>query len=289
MQKRKWISIIGVIALCAAVFCSCADKEPKGMTYSNLSDAKSKSLVSELLKQADVPKKSIERLINNADQFNHAVKNTGLVEKGFVDMSKKLPEYDQEKLQTLWNESYPDFPGINCRITAFDLLKENIFVKNGKMTEGRSELFLDAEAIDTAPKPLFNAEEKEKFYNLFSSVPTELTKNREVHLQNIKRDWNERGIEFRNAKASLITVWFHDYIDEEESELFVGHAGVLIPISEQKLLFIEKLAFQEPFQAIVFDSRAQLSEYLMKKYDVEWEQPTASPFIMENGELMKEK
>ena len=61
--------------------------------------------------------------------------------------------------------------------------------------------------------------------------------------------------------------------------------GVLVPF-EGKLLFIEKLAFQEPYQAIKFANRTQLSDYLMNRYDVEWEQPNAIPFIMENDVLM---
>lgn len=289
MEKRKLISIIGAIALCAVVFSSCAEKELSGMSYSNLADAKSELVVSDALKQADVPENNIERLMQNAKQFNQAVKNTGLVETGFADMSEKIPEYNQEKLQELWNDKYPDFPGVNCRITAFALLKDSITVKADKEENGRQMLFLDAEALDTAPEKILDRKEKEQFFTLFSAVPTVMTKDRDVHLKKIKNAWQKRGVEFRNGKASLITVWFHDAVDEDENELFVGHAGVLVPTSDGKLLFIEKLAFQEPFQVNVFENRTQLSEYLMKKYDVEWEQPTASPFIMENGELMKEK
>ena len=29
----------------------------------------------------------------------------------------------------LWNKKYPDFIGYNCRITAFDLMKDKISVK----------------------------------------------------------------------------------------------------------------------------------------------------------------
>jgi membrane associated protein len=73
----------------------------------------------------------------------------------------------------------------------------------------------------------------------------------------------------------------------DENILFIGHVGVLVPTSDGKLMFIEKLAFQEPFQAIKFDNRSQLNDYLMNKYDVEFDQPNARPFIMENDELLK--
>ncbi|MFC2532650.1 MAG: DUF4300 family protein, partial [Capnocytophaga ochracea] len=40
------------------------------------------------------------------------------------------------------------------------------------------------------------------------------------------------------------------------------------------------------YQAIKFANRTELSDYLMNRYDVEWEQPNAIPFIMENDVLM---
>ena len=105
----------------------------------------------------------------------------------------------------------------------------------------------------------------------------------------MQRAWRERGITFRYkddpTKASLISAVFHSQITPEENMLFVGHVGVLVPY-EGKLLFIEKLAFQEPYQAIIFANRTELSDYLMNRYDVEWEQPNAIPFIMENDSLM---
>ena len=52
-------------------------------------------------------------------------------------------------------------------------------------------------------------------------------------------------------------------------------------------MFIEKVSFQEPYQAMIFDSKAHLNDYLMNKYDVEFEQETARPVIFENGDLME--
>ena len=105
----------------------------------------------------------------------------------------------------------------------------------------------------------------------------------------MQQAWKERGINFRYkndpTKASLISAVFHSQITPEGNTLFVGHVGVLVPF-DGKLLFIEKLAFQEPYQVIKLENRTQLSDYLMNRYDVEWEQPNAIPFIMENDVLM---
>jgi len=151
-------------------------------------------------------------------------------------------------------------------------------------------LFIDRESLHNTPKKFFTPEEENNFFTLFTEVPTTNTKDINTHLQAMQQAWKERGIKFRYkndpTKASLISAVFHSQITPEENTLFVGHVGVLVPF-EGKLLFIEKLAFQEPYQAIKFANRTQLSDYLMNRYDVEWEQPNAIPFIMENDALME--
>ena len=80
---------------------------------------------------------------------------------------------------------------------------------------------------------------------------------------------------------------FHESIDENDNYLFVGHTGILFE-SDKKLYFLEKIAFQEPYQLTRFNNRSELNDYLMKKYDVSYDQPTVSPFIMENDQLLQE-
>ena len=88
-----------------------------------------------------------------------------------------------------------------------------------------------------------------------------------------------------NEHASLISVVFHESLAEDDNYLFIGHIGILIEY-EGKLFFVEKLAFQEPYQVTEFEDRNQLNDYLMTKYDLSFDQPTAAPFIMENDQLM---
>ena len=87
-------------------------------------------------------------------------------------------------------------------------------------------------------------------------------------------------------KESPSITFFHDKPTEEESLLFVGHVGVLLTAEDGTLYFVEKVAFQEPYRLLRFADRTALSDYLMEKYDTSWGQDTASPFIMENDELM---
>ena len=64
--------------------------------------------------------------------------------------------------------------------------------------------------------------------------------------------------------------------------------GVLVSENNGKLLFIEKLTFQQSYQVLKFNNRTELNDYLMNKYDTAWGQPVARPFSMENDELLKE-
>ena len=56
----------------------------------------------------------------------------------------------------------------------------------------------------------------------------------------------------------------------------------------KELLFVEKLAFNEPYQAIKFATRADLVAHLRAKYDTEYNQPTASPILLENDQPLGE-
>ena len=65
----------------------------------------------------------------------------------------------------------------------------------------------------------------------------------------------------------------------------MGHTGILFE-ADDKLVFVEKIAFQEPYCMTEFETRQQLKDYLITKYDVSYDQPAAPPFVMENDELM---
>ena len=196
------------------------------------------------------------------------------------------PRYDVYDYQDQWMARHPDFNGYNCCITAFGLFGDYLTVSADAEIRD-NDLFLDAEALDSDRSVLLDEADRKKFLQFFSMVPTENTKDTSVHLQKVQEDWEKRGISFQtNDTLSLITVCFHNQWSEGENELTIGHTGILIK-QENKFLFIEKLAFQEPYQAAWFDSKEDLAAYLLKKYDVSWGQETAPPFIMENDSLLK--
>jgi uncharacterized protein DUF4300/copper amine oxidase-like protein len=260
------------------------DKEYKNsLTYSNLLDEKSQEEVKGAMELAGIPKENINLFFEEVKYYNDVIEGTSLVEKGFTTIDSLEPRYDIVAMDEMWNSKNPMFIGYNCRITTYDLMKDSIQI--GKTdTRNADWLVFDKNALEYNPKEVFNQEEKEDFETLYSYIPTDLTKDISIHLENVKEDWKSKEIEFSNKdKSSIISVFFHD----EEGYLFIGHMGVLIPIEDEKLLFIEKLSFLEPYQAVKFNNRVELNDYLMNKYDISWGQPTAKPFIMENDQLLE--
>ncbi len=84
----------------------------------------------------------------------------------------------------------------------------------------------------------------------------------------------------------MVSFVMHDDLDG--NNLFIGHVGVMVE-DEEGALFVEKLSFQEPYQAWKFKNKEAVYSYLLDKYAVDYSQETAQPFIMENDKLVKTK
>lgn len=253
--------------------------------YTNLADDSACQKVDQLLEDAGISAERRKVFWDHVEQFNSSVDPSALYGE-FAKNDILSPPYDPYDLQEQWMEKNPEFDGYNCRITAFELFGDYLRINSaGEIRDG--ELFMDREVLEEDDSALLTSGALDAFLRLYSTIPTEATKEVSVHAEKVQADWKKRGIELiDNQKASLITVWFHDRWSEDENELFVGHAGILLS-SDDGLYFVEKLAFQEPYQVIRFDSRKDLETYLMKKYDTSWGQETAPPFIMENDQKME--
>ena len=220
------------------------------------------------------------RQVNSCDGFKE-------LKPGWHNQSPAALPYDPYELQDAWTAAYPGFPGYNCRITAFSLMGDFIDITDTSAYNDLN-LFMDIEALESDPSALIKADDMDRFKTLYSTYATENTKNIKKHVGVVQKAWKKAGITFReNPKASLISIYFHDQFSEDENELAIGHTGVLFDLGGDGLLFVEKLAFQEPYDVIQFKSRQELADYMMKKYDLNQNQPTARPFIMENDRLME--
>lgn len=252
------------------------------VTFSNLADPETRQLAEQLLSDAGISEARRSQFFAHVDQFNTVA--AGDLTDGFEQADPAQPGYDPYELQDRWMAAYPDFNGYNCRITAFSLFGDFVTVSEGARVRDR-DLMFDLLSLEEDPSAFPG--QKDAFAALYSSVPTGTGTNIQNHLSVLRQDWQERGIAFRDVpEVRLISVVFHSMIDEESS-LFIGHTGLLLPVSENEYYFLEKLAFQEPYQLVKLTGRAQLNEYLMRKYDTDVDQPMAAPFILENDRLMQ--
>lgn len=93
--------------------------------YSNLSDEASKELLSELFADAGIAAERADKFFACLDQFNGSVKAEWLTD-GFETAAPTETKYDPYEMQEMWMERQGDFPGYNCRITAYELMGDRI-------------------------------------------------------------------------------------------------------------------------------------------------------------------
>lgn len=288
---KKLFSILSITLIFTFMMAGCADpstnkEEPykENLTYSNLTDSSSQDEVKKVLEDAGIPSENIDSFFEDVNNYNNTIDNKSLTKDGFITINSSEPTYDEIAIQDAWNAKNPMFIGLNCRITTFNLMKDIISIDNPN-TENSSNLFMDIDALENDPEGRFDQTKRNEFESLYSFIPTENTKDISIHLKNVQNDWENKGINFLNKdKTSVISVLFHS---DEDKYLFIGHAGVLLSTDDGKFLFVEKLSFQTPYQAIKFNNRTELNDYLMSKYDVSYNQPMAKPFIMENNQLLE--
>ena len=228
------------------------------------------------LLEAQLDKDSVENYMKQVNEYNEIVGSVGL-QGDFKEFT--ATEYDVEKISNLWKEKKGDFVGTNCRLNSFFLLKNNIKIPSIK-SDGEL-LFLDNESIDKGK--LFDAKDKEAFNVLFSRVKTEATEDVKVHAKNMEKYFE--NIKF-DENARMLSVVLHDNLDGEY--LFVGHVGVMVP-DKDGFLFVEKLTFEEPYQAIKFASKEECYKYLQGKYADYTGEGLAKPFIMDNNKMVEVK
>ena len=228
------------------------------------------------LLSAQLNKESVENYMKQVNEYNEIVGSVGL-QGNFKQFG--TTEYDVEKISNLWKEKKGDFVGTNCRLNSFFLLKNNIKVPSIKSDS--ELLFLDNDSIDKGK--LFDAKDKEAFNVLFSRVKTEATEDVKVHAKNMEKYFE--NIKF-DENARMLSVVLHDNLDGEY--LFVGHVGVMVP-DKDGFLFVEKLTFEEPYQAIKFASKEECYKYLQGKYADYTGEGLAKPFVMDNNKMVEVK
>ena len=242
-------------------------------SYTNMNSQPSAEEVRKVLAE-HLDKESVDAFFNLVNDYNNTVGSVGLT-GDFSTFTKT--DYDVEKISNLWTPKKGDFVGTNCRINSYCLLKNSIEIP--KLEKDDSLLFVDNDAIDKGK--VFDAEDKDAFDILFSRVKTEATTDVKVHAAKMEKFLSQFKF---NENARMLSVVVHDDLDGQS--LFIGHVGILVP-SEDGYLFVEKLTFEEPYQAIKFATKEDCYKYLDTKYENYTGEGLAKPFIIDNDKWVQ--
>ena len=273
-QTLFLLSISSLLLVSLAAFTHLHKKEEQP-SYSNLNSKASLNEVRSILSK-HLDKGSVDNFINLVKDYNNTVGSVGL-SGDFAPFTKT--DYDVEKISSLWTAKHGDFIGTNCRINTYTLLKGKIKIPQVK--SDTELLFQDKDAIDKGK--LFNAKDQANFDILFSRVKTEATQDVKVHAKKMEEYFSHFKF---NENARMLSVIVHDNLDG--NTLFVGHVGVLVP-AKDGYLFVEKLTFEEPYQAIKFATKEDVYKYLETKYQDYTGEGLAKPFIMDNEKWIEMK
>lgn len=250
------------------------------VSYHNIGSEAAQNEVRELLKNR-ISDESIDLFLNDVATYNGIIPD---LQAEYVEAPAIPVEYDIMSISSAWKTSNPDFIGNNCRITTFGLVKDGLELHTDE--NDPADLPFDNNSLEISKK--FSSEDQHKFNTYYHQVPTENTQDIDVHLKKMKDYYQKIGLNYNLPEdVSVISVVFHDTIDADNINLFVGHIGLLVK-DKDDYKFIEKLSFDLPYQVVRLKDKQQLNDYLMKCYDISQGQEMARPFIMENTELLKE-
>lgn len=287
MKTTKNILIIFTIfASLIYLITGCKDESAqpiKKIKVSNISSEEDRTICRDKLIESGLDETKVDKFMEMVKSYNEDVNGELPYKNGFVETETIKTDYTKTVDEFYKTENKI---GSNCRINTFELLLGNIEIKRVK-SDNTSTLDFDKSSLENEFPELFTKDETTKFETYFAPVKAKISTDKKDQIAEIKKAVNSRGIKWNDKiDAKIISVWFHNDDEIDGNILFIGHTGVLVPFDD-KLMFIEKLSFNEPYQAVIVNNRTELSDYLMEKYDIEYNQKTTRPFIFENGSLMK--
>lgn len=137
----------------------------------------------------------------------------------------------------------------------------------------------DTEAIDNADRYKII---KQKI-NMFTTLYGEKHVTDEKHPETTFSDnWKHYGFQIDSDRISLLSIAIYD---PDSDVIFVGHTGLLIKCSEY-YLFVEKIAFEQPYQATKVHNMDELLNILSLRPEYFGEEGEAGPFVYNNGEYV---
>lgn len=251
------------------------DKDDDTIMYTNLSSDETKNELKNALLDKGLNEGDVDSFMSNLDSYNESADTSELASS----FTKYSDDVAYNNSMDKFTEKNPDFLGINCRITTFSLMKNSMDV-NKELEDKSSVLDFDKKAI--SDKSLLSEDEMKKFITYYAPINVKDEKANYEDL--ITKEFSERGIKFNNDKIKVISVYLNSKDEIDGNILFIGHTGLMYE-NQGKFYFLEKLSFQEPYQLLKFNSKKEIHDYLMKKYNQDMGEGTHEAIITENDKV----
>lgn len=270
-----------LLLICIIFLCSCSKTEnvtgskPEVLKATNLYLQTDKDYVKEILKNNNVG--NVDVFLNWADHFNIASNQKCGVNTTWTSINDI--KYDEIECANKYEKKYQMSDG-DCRITAFALIEKDLQMSKKIQDEG-TYLMFDMDVIDNNKDYKLVKNKRDDFVTLFNEINISNVGDKE--LQNVfSNKWKEYGIKINNEKVSLISLVIED---PDSKVLFVGHTGVLIHL-EDKIMFIEKIAFEQPYQITLLNNMNELFDMFSKRKEYFGGEKENGPFVYENDKLV---
>ena len=273
-MKKAILILIVVIAICMT---ACSAKTPKA----NAQLPQATYLIDDGI--IDEICTTLEKSgLKNTDVYKTWVKDFSDTSAKKTDLTKqwtKLTELkgDLYSCADYWEKSH-NYSDANCRMTAMLLMGDLIKVDNPKKDYDGTYLMMDIDAIENADRYKILKDREADFTTLFGEMKIPESGISDALPQN----WKEHGIHFDTDKTSLISVVIEDTMSPVA---FVGHTGLLIDEGDY-LLFVEKIAFEQPYQVTKFNNIDELVAMLSTRPEYTAEEGKEPSVICQNDKVI---
>ena len=216
------------------------------------------------LKSGDITEKNLSSVCVVLEE--HGLHNVSTFERWVKDTNSGTEQKDSA-----------GFSDADCRMTVMLLAGDDIKSESVEKSYDGTYLMFDIDAISNNEEYSILKPKESLFTTLFGEMPISGSFE-DAFPDNLKK----YGITFTGKKYSVISLVFKAY---EEEEAFVGHAGILVPY-KSGYLFIEKIAFSEPYRVTVVKDEADLISTLSKRPDYTVEEGEPSPLVYKDDALI---
>ena len=186
---------------------------------------------------------------------------------------------DVGKCMDGWEKEH-DYSDADCRMTAFLLLDEVLSAESTEEEYEGTYLMFDTDAIDTVDRYEIIKKKKDMFTTLYGEKKVTDNKHPETTFSD---SWKDYGFHIDSDRISLLSIVISD---PDSDVVFVGHTGILIKYSDY-YLFVEKIAFEQPYQATKVRTIDELLHILSLRPEYFGDEDEAGPFVYNNGKYLQ--